>query len=142
MKIKKGLGTEGQIHKDFSKLMQQYELYDQLLASWWSYDASGEKRNAITGALLKAKGLKSGKPDYEFIMIKPDFLAKDCFIAHYLYLEFKKPKTSLSPAGKQSDNQKKFESIFKKVANVNYYVCYSVKEAIEILIEQGFLKNN
>jgi hypothetical protein len=137
---KKGIGSEGKIHKDFAMTIKQYQGYKQLKADWWSYDASGEKRNAITGALLKAKGLNSGKPDYEFIQVKTSPNNKGLCLAHYIYIEFKKPKDINSPAGTQSDNQRKFESIFKNATNVNYYICYSVKEAIDILINHEFIE--
>ncbi len=140
VKIKKGIGVESKIHKDFASTIKQYQGYKKLKADWWSYDASGEKRNAITGALLKAKGLNAGKPDYEFIMVKRNHNNKDLCFAHYIYIEFKKPKDINSPAGTQSDNQKKFENIFKDAINAHYYICYSVKEAIDILIRHEFLE--
>jgi len=133
MKRKIGIGVEGLIHKKFASLIYKYETYNKLNCEWWSYDASGEKRNAITGSLLKSKGLKSGKADYEFIMIKNN-------IAYYIYIEFKKPKTENSVAGKQSKSQKEFEIVFENVANVNYYVCYSVQDAIDILIKNKFIE--
>lgn len=139
-KRKKGIGAESKIHKDFASSIKQYQGYKKLKAHWWSYDASGEKRNAITGALLKAKGLNAGKPDYEFIMVKTSPNNKNLCLAHYIYIEFKKPKDINSPAGTQSDNQKKFENIFKDAINANYYICYSVKEAIDILINHEFLE--
>jgi hypothetical protein len=130
MKTRKkvGIGNEGKMHKDFAKIIRQYEGYKRLNCLRWSYDASGEKRSVMTGSLLKAKGLKSGKADYEFIKKLSDN------IAHYLYLEFKFGK------GKQSDSQKEFEALFKDFSNVKYCVVYSIQEAIEILKQNGFLK--
>jgi len=133
IKRKRGIGVEGLMQKQFSSLIKQYEAYNRLKAIWWSYDASGEKRSIITGALLKAKGLNSGKADYEFIKIKDS-------IAYYIYLEFKKPKTNNSRIGNQTENQKEFENLFKNTTNVSYYICYSVAEAISILQKNQFLE--
>jgi len=133
MKKKTGIGVEGKIHKQFASIIIQYEGYKRLKADWWSYDASGEKRNLTTASLLKAKGLRGGKPDYEFISVRDG-------LAYYLYIEFKRPKVKGCSAGKQSDNQKKFQDIFNTASNCNYYICYSVKEAIDILIANKFLE--
>lgn len=131
MKGKKiGIGNEGKLHKDFANLVRQYEGYKKLNCIRWSYDASGEKRSAITGSLLKAKGLRTGKPDYEFIF-------KGCInnlpIACYLYIEFKFGQ------GKQSESQKVFEESVKEFLNIKYYIAYSVEEAINILIDNGII---
>lgn len=126
-----GIGQEGKMHKDFANIIKQYEGYKQLNCIRWSYDASGERRTAITGALLKAKGLKGGKPDYEFI--GKGYINK-IPVACYLYLEFKFGK------GKQSENQKEFQKSIKGLNNVAYYVVYTIEEAIKILIDHGIIK--
>jgi hypothetical protein len=61
---RRGLGKEDMIHKAFARTVEAYKSINKLNCAWYSYDASGEKRNIITGALLKAKGLKAGHPDY------------------------------------------------------------------------------
>ena len=128
-----GIGDEGKMHKDFASLIRQYEGFGKLNCLRWSYDAAGEKRNATTGALLKAKGLKAGKADYEFIYTRH---INKIPVACYLYLEFKVGK------GKQSDSQKEFENLFTDYENVEYYVAYSIKEALEIFFEKGILKDD
>jgi hypothetical protein len=66
----KGLGQEDRTHKSFASIIRRYEVLGLLNCPWWSYDASGEYRNVKTGALLKAKGLRPGKADYEFKTIR------------------------------------------------------------------------
>jgi hypothetical protein len=130
-KIRKkiGIGNEGKIHKIFASLIKQYEAHNQLNALW-SYNASGEKRNEITGALLKAKGLQSGWADYQFISLNNN-------IAEIVFIEFKYGKN------KQSLNQEVFATriINSKCSNIKYFVCYSAEEAINALIESNILLN-
>jgi hypothetical protein len=121
------LGIEDKMHKDFANIMQKYELYKLLNCSFWSYDASGENRDLKTGSLLKSKGLKAGQSDYKFKIIKDN-------IANYIYLEFKSEK------GKQSPNQKKFEKTCS-AKNEFYYLVYSIKDAIKILMKHNIIKN-
>lgn len=122
-----GIGAEGLIHKDFAKQITQYETYNQHNWDFWSYSASGEKRNAITGSLLKAKGLKTGQPDYVFYYTRDN-------ITCLFFIEFKANKN------KQSDTQIIFEKQVCKNANTYYFVCYSVEEAIIKLTEYNLLK--
>lgn len=124
-----GIGAEGIIHKQFATIVKQYEFYNQLQCLFWSYNASGEKRTAITGALLKAKGLKTGQADYTFFYNQNN-------VANILFIEFKAKK------GKQSDTQKEFESKFANLTNVDYQVCYSVNDAVELLKKVKIIKNN
>lgn len=123
--MRKGIGEEDRSHKSFASLIRGYETIGKLNSSWWSYDASGENRNIKTGALLKAKGLRPGKADYEFKTIKDS-------IAHYTYLEFK------TKTGKQSPNQKLFEESCS-ANNEKYFLVRSVEEAILILELEGIL---
>lgn len=81
---------EDRIHKEFAKQVATLESLNSLNCIHWGYSGSGEKRNLITGALLKAKGLKRGEPDYHFYYIKNNLL----FV---LFIEFKSQK------GKQSE---------------------------------------
>lgn len=127
MKIKRrGLGQEDQLHKKFANTVRGYESFGKLKCQWWSYDASGENRKLETGALLKAKGLRPGKSDYEFKIIKKT-------VAHYVYIEFKTEK------GKQSESQKAFEETCT-ASNEAYYIARSVQEGIDILIKEGILE--
>lgn len=108
--------------------MRQYEGYGKLNATWWSYDASGESRTKQTGGLLKSKGLRPGKSDYEFRTLKGD-------IMHHVYIEFKWNK------GKQRPAQKEFEKTCEGAVNDNYYVAYSIQEAMGILIKEGVIND-
>ena len=119
---------EDKIHKEFSKQIYLLENTRNLNCIHWGYSGSGEKRNLITGALLKAKGLKRGEPDYHFYYTKNNLL----FV---LFLEFKSQK------GKQSDEQKHFENKFKGLENCNYFIVKSAKEGIDILKEVGIARN-
>ena len=122
------LGQEDLMHKNFSSMIKLYQGMGKLNCHHWSYDASGENRNAKTGALLKAKGLNPGMSDYHFKYVKDN-------IAHYLYLEFKTKK------GKQSENQKKFEQTCI-ANNEDYHIVRSVQEAIDTLVKYKIVKEN
>ena len=135
------LGVEDIIHKKFAAVVRQYEVYNQLKCSFWTYTPFGEFRKKTTAFLLAAKGTKAGVADYLFIKrklsgIKPD--GSDLFDLHYIWIEFKKPKTETA-AGKQNDSQKAFEAIFKDSLNSRYYIAYSVEEGIKILQKEGIL---
>ena len=128
MPRRRGLGEEDLMHKSFANIMKQYEAHKKLNCSWFSYDASGEKRTAQTGSLLKAKGLRPGKADFEIITIKNN-------TSHHHYLEFKTLK------GKQSPNQKIFEESCV-ASNQHYSIVRSVAEAISLLEKEGIIKVN
>lgn len=137
--MRRGLGLEDIMHKQFGGLMRQYEGYGKLNCAYWSYDASGEARTKTTASLLKSKGLNGGKGDYFFIkQQKALIIPGKNAIDHFIWLEFKKPKTTTAK-GKQSDSQKEFESKFKDSINSRYYLVYSVQEAIKILEREGIL---
>ena len=141
--VKKGIGAEGIIHKNFAALVRKYEAYKQLNCAWWSYNAAGEARNATTASLLKAKGVRGGEPDFHFIKNKVCGRRSDnstIYETHFVFIEFKKPKTATSAAGTQSDSQKEFENIFKDSVNCRYYIAFSVKEGIKILEKENILK--
>ncbi len=122
MKTRKkiGIGKEGQIHKEFATLVKKYEFHKKLDCIFWSYNASGEKRTMITGALLKAKGLKTGIPDYEFRFARDKIL-------HSLFIEFKYGK------GKQAESQIDFQNKIEIFDNAYYEIARSVEEGIKIL---------
>ena len=124
-----GIGAEGLIHKNFADLLRVKEYLNQLNCVFWSYNAAGEKRSPITGALLKAKGLKTGQADYTFY-----YQNRNSYTVNILFLEFKAKK------GKQSESQKDFASKFENKNNVNYEVCYSVNEAVTVLEKFGIMK--
>lgn len=129
MKTRKiGIGAEGLLHKKFKNIVNQYEAYKQLNCVFWTYSASGEYRKPTTGALLKAKGLKTGFADYIFIY-------RIDGIDHNIFLEFKAGKN------KQSQSQIDFQDLYKDSKNSFYYVVYSVEEAINILIIHNIINN-
>ena len=121
-----GIGAEGLLHKKFRNTVWQYEVYKKLNCLFWTYSASGEYRKPTTGALLKAKGLKTGFADYHFIY-------RIDGIDHNIFLEFKAGKN------KQSQSQIDFQNLYKDSKNSFYYVVYSVEEAINILIEHNII---
>jgi hypothetical protein len=127
MKTRKiGIGAEGLLHKHFANIVRQYEVYKKLNCLFWTYSASGEYRKPTTGALLKAKGLKTGFADYHFIYRIDN-------VDHNLFIEFKAGKN------KQSQSQIDFQNLYKDSKNSFYYVVYSVEEAINILIKHNVI---
>jgi len=132
MSKKIGIGSEGKIHKDFANIVKQYEGYNKLDCLFWTYNASGEKRNAITGALLKAKGLACGFPDYIFFQ-KVISAVESEFDLKVIFIEFKAKK------GKQSESQKEFEAKFSNLQNASYNLAYSVEDGINILIKNKII---
>jgi hypothetical protein len=122
-----GIGAEGILHKQFARLVREYQGYNQLKVKWWTYSASGEYRKPTTGALLKAKGLNTGFPDYHFIYNIDNF-------DYNLFIEFKANKN------KQSESQQSFENLFIDSKNSFYYVAYSVEEAMNILKQHNLIK--
>ena len=122
-----GIGGEGQIHKDFASLVKKYEFYKKLDCIFWSYNASGEKRTLTTGALLKAKGLKTGIPDYEFRFARDKIL-------HSLFIEFKYGK------GKQAESQIDFQNKMIGFSNSYYEIARSVQDGISILEKYKLIK--
>src|SRR6266403_4114164 len=147
-----GIGFEGEIHKQFGALMRKYEALNRLDCVFWSYSGSGERRTLSTGSLLKAKGLKPGQPDYHFIKRKampgvtingkilymPNGNEPNIDIDYYIYLEFKKPKTSTAK-GCQSESQRDFEARFRNSINSCYYVVYSIDQALKVLEKEEIL---
>lgn len=132
MPRKIGIGAEGSIHKSFAAMVRQYEAYGKLDCLFWTYNASGEKRSVITGALLKAKGLAKGFPDYVFFQKRQVISA---FELKVVFIEFKAGK------GKQSDSQREFQAKFDGLHNARYYLCYSVDEALKALQKEEIIKS-
>jgi len=123
---RRGLGKEDYFHKNLASIIKGYESYGKLNCSWWSYDASGENRALKTGQLLKAKGLRPGKADYEFRKLKGE-------IMYHIYLECK------TETGKQSSSQKEFEETCKESMNDKYYIARSMEDAMSILEKEGII---
>jgi hypothetical protein len=123
-----GIGAEGMLHKQFARLIKQYQGYKQLNCLPWSYNAAGEKRSITTASLLKEKGLQKGHPDYYF------YGKDDNNYVKVVFIEFKYGKN------KQTEEQKEFQDSFIGVNNAYYYVAYSVEEAINILKQHNLIK--
>ena len=88
------------------------------------------KSRAIRGAKLKATGVKRGIPDIflPIAMIASNNITK----YHGLYIELKRPKTSVRSAGTLQEEQ---EEMHVKLRNQGYCVvtCYGYKEALKTL---------
>lgn len=120
-KSKRGLGSEDILHKNTAEVLTNYKI-------WFTYIPSGEKRSIMTGALLKAKGLKRGLPDF-WIRYRVGF------IMHHLYLEAKVGKNKQDREG----FQKTFEESCKASVNEKYYIYKSLDELISILKKEGVI---
>jgi phenylacetate-coenzyme A ligase PaaK-like adenylate-forming protein len=111
---------EDRLHKDTASYLTYLQIN-------FTYVPSGEQRTLITGALLKAKGLKKGLPDF---VVR--YKVKD--IAYFLYLEAKCGKN------KQSPEQKCFEKLVEGSKYEKYYVYKSIEELKEILTIEGLIR--
>lgn len=122
-----GIGAEGKDHCNLSLMIKQYQSYGFMQnCIFWTYNAGGEKRTAITGGLLKRKGLAKGMPDYFFLLNKDG-------IIHNIYLEMKAGKNKLT------EEQQQFFNNLKDYPNAKCYVAYSVQEALQQLHEAGII---
>lgn len=100
------MGQEDIFHKQIAEYLN-LSLKDS--DYFWTYMPFGEKRTAMTGALLKRKGTKRGVPDFMILKRKKD-------ITTLLWLEAKCGKN------KQSEEQIDFEEKTKKQQNEHYFV--------------------
>lgn len=116
-KSKRGLGSEDVLHKNTAEVLTNYKI-------WFTYIPSGEKRSIMTGALLKAKGLRRGLPDF-WVRYRVGF------IMHHLYLEAKCAKN------KQNPEQIAFQKSCEGSINEKYYVYRNLNELINILEKEG-----
>ena len=99
---------------------------DHARPEWrWSHFPAGERRDAKTGARVKAMGLQRGWPD--FLLIAPNGLAH--------FLELKRPGESLS------EDQKAFAT-WCTANNVPHVVVYTIEEALAALDRWGALRLN
>jgi len=109
---------EDALHKDINTYLSLTIRGDN---DFYTYMPFGEKRNVITGALLKAKGTARGVPDF---MILRRFDNKPTEI---IWLEAKVGKN------KQSLEQKDFQKKCKNSTNERYYVVYSLDDVVDII---------
>lgn len=117
---------EDHLHKLINGFIQQAIFYKRTKLLTWTYNASGEKRDLRTGALLKAKGLLKGLPDFECRYLEDD-------VVHHIYFEVKVGKN------KQSLEQITFANTCKDSKNNHYYLVYSLEEVIEALEKKKVL---
>ncbi|MBO4516765.1 hypothetical protein J5751_05045 [bacterium] len=112
---------EDQLHKQVANLLFQLEGLGKFGKNgFFTYFPAGEKRNAITGSLLKAKGTRKGVPDFMIIL-------RDIEITSFLWIECKTLK------GKQTTEQKEFEHKTTNQINENYIVIRSLEELMDYL---------
>lgn len=81
---------------------------------------NGGARNQITGAILKAEGVRSGVADLFLSIPNREY--------HGLYIEMKKPK------GRQQESQKQFQHEVEE-QGYRYAICYSLDEFMELVNE-------
>lgn len=105
---------EDALHKQIAQYLSI--LQNQEKINDFTYNPSGEYRTKITGALLKAKGLKKGLPDYSIRY------SNARSIACYLYLEAKAGKN------KQTKEQIEYEAGTIPTKNEAYKVVKSIEE--------------
>ena len=105
---------EDLLHKQVAYYLSLQE--KQFNIKFWTYNASGEKRPPITGALLKAKGLKRGIPDYTIILNNGIILWLEC-------------KTGNN---KQTPEQIDFENMIKTFNNQFYFIIRSIEDLEEV----------
>ncbi|MDR1498702.1 MAG: hypothetical protein LBS34_00235 [Rickettsiales bacterium] len=121
----------------FHKAINQYLtiLQNQGKIDKFTYNASGEKRTKITGALLKAKGLRKGLPDYtigknrNIFIVNGNEQKEKITISFYLHLEAKTGKN------KQTKEQIEFEERTKNINNEMYRVVRSIEDVEKALDE-------
>ena len=107
---------ESAIHKGIATLLA-YKAPKHVL--WW-HTPNGERRDKVTGAILKAMGVKPGVPD---------FLLYDTRTGHLHCLEVKAAR------GYLSDTQKAWKAAFETSPTGRYAVVRSVDEAKDVLME-------
>lgn len=107
---------ESWLHKSISKLL---EAAAPRRVMWW-HTPNGEKRDAVTAAMLKAMGVKPGVPD---------FLLYDTLTGYLHCIEVK------AKDGYLSDAQKGWMDRFTSSPTGRYAVARSVDEAVQILLD-------
>lgn len=107
---------ESWLHKSIAKLL---EAAAPRRVMWW-HTPNGEKRDAVTAAMLKAMGVKPGVPD---------FLLYDTSTGYLHCIEVK------AKDGYLSDAQKGWMDRFTSSPTGRYAVARSVDEAVQILLD-------
>ena len=81
---------------------------------------NGGARNRVTGAILKAEGVRAGVADLFLSIPNREY--------HGLYIEMKKPK------GRQQESQKRFQTEVE-AQGYRYVLCHSTDEFMELIKE-------
>ena len=108
------------LHKQVAQYLFYHE--KQFDIKFWTYMPFGEKRNPITGSLLKTKGTKRGVPD--FMVLIRNKTDKNKLIT--LWLECK------TDNNKQTLEQIDFENMVSKFNNHFYFVIRSIDDLEDI----------
>lgn len=120
--VNKKFGTEAKIQYEFVSLLRSLSIEGKLNCVWFAVsNETGRSDHASFGQTQKMLGKIAGTPDLVFLM------KNGCGC-----IEFKAPK------GKQSQNQKYFE-MWCKDQGIDYRICYSKTEALEVLFEWGVI---
>jgi hypothetical protein len=104
---------EDTLHKQMNQYLSI--LQNQKRIDHFTYNASGELRTKTTGALLKAKGLKKGLPDYTVRKTTDN-------VGFTLHLEAK------AGNNKQTAEQKEFQATTIESCNEMYSVVHNIEE--------------
>lgn len=110
---------------DLQRAVAQY--LDTVLKppAFWFHVPNGERRDARTGAMLKAMGVKPGVADCLLFYETED--GDGCLFLNVLAIELKVGK------GKPSEAQKDFRKKLEKVGG-NYIICTSIRDVSDALV--------
>lgn len=122
--VKKKFGPEAMIQYEFVNCLRALSIEGKLDCVWFAVsNETGRSDHASFGQTQKMLGKIAGTPDLVFLM------KNGCGC-----IEFK------APNGKQSQNQKYFQ-MWCKEQEVDYRLCYSKEEALDVLIEWEVMRN-
>lgn len=110
----------------------------QALFAWWQYThhslglpetvlfavPNGGRRDAVTGARLKAEGVRAGIPDICLAVARGGY--------HGLFLELKRPETPGSRKGQVSASQKVVQEALRE-QGYQCAVCYGARDAVSAI---------
>lgn len=91
--------------------------------TYYTYSPAGEKRQAITGALLKKKGVRKGDPDYRLEFKKDNR-------QYSLYIECKRDEK-----GRLTEEQQKFFDNHEGLDNVKCHKTWTLEQFIKAVNE-------
>lgn len=96
------------------------------------HPASGEKRNARTGLLLKLMNVIKGYPDLLLDLPRCGF--------NGLRIEIKRPKTALQSKGRLTKEQKAWQTYFKEHCNIDYVVLDDMDDIVNYVM--NYMEND